>query len=81
MRLRRDGRERIIAQDAQVQAELADVLRIAERRLQWKREMRTQALDRQHLCVLHLDALRAVGWNGPDLRVKSRAPFVLVVLL
>src|SRR5438128_12421345 len=64
-----------------VQAELADVLRVAERRLQRKSEMRDETFDRQHLRVLQLDALRAESGDGPDLRVEGGAALVLVVLL
>src|SRR6185369_2933077 len=76
-----DWSDWIIAEDVDVQIELVDGLRIAERWFQRKREMRDEALHRQHLRVFHLNALRAIRRDGNNLCRKVRLALVFVVLL
>src|SRR2546430_1960590 len=64
-----------------VQVELSDVLRVTKGWFQWKSEMRGETLDREHLCVFRLHALRAVRVDWKNFGGESRLAFVFIVLL
>src|ERR1044072_5976945 len=64
----RDRSDRILVDDVKMQVELVDRLRIAERWLQRKREMRYETVDGQHLRVFHLNLFRAIRRNQDHLR-------------
>src|ERR1051325_715123 len=77
----RDWSDRILIDYMEVQVEFVNWLRIAERWFQWKREMRHETVDGQHLGVFHLDSLRAIRRDGNHLCRKGRTALVFIVLL